>query len=230
MGLFDTVTNAASTPIVPQDRFIFECVAIGEQPPYAPPGEQPKPGARPGIKWEFGLYYPDNGSRFYFQDEPYIFFQSTTANMQRGARAREYVEALIGRELAEGEEVNPNTLIGKRAIGMVIHELSRDKTKKIAKLVAPEPIREAVAAAPKTQARGGTAVMDRPSTAAVSADATDADIDRALLVSSVEKKIKQAEKLQTKRHLDWLATDMSAFTVADLEEFKAAIQADIDAD
>lgn len=232
MALFETATNAASTPIVPQDRFIFECIAIGEQPPYAPPGEQPKPGARPGIKWEFGLYFANSGEPFYFQDEKYVFYQSTTANMQRGARAREYVEALIGRELAEGEDVNPNDLIGKKAQGMVIWELSRnDKTKKVAKLVAPEPLREKVAAAPsRAKANGATAVMERPSAASVSADASTEDVDRALLIASVEKKIKQAEKLQTKKHLDWLAMDLSMLDADELEAIKASVQADIDAD
>ncbi len=231
MGLFETVTNAASTPIVPQDRFIFECVAIGEQPPYAPPGEQPKPGARPGIKWELALYFAGTGEPFYFQDEPYIFYQSTTANMQRGARAREYAEALLGRELGEGEQINPNDLIGKRGLGMIIHELSRnDKTKKVAKLVAPEPYREAVAARPAARSNNATAVMERPSAASVSADATDTDVDRALLIAAIEKKVKQAEKLQTRKHLDWLAMDLSALDADELEAIKASVQADIDAD
>lgn len=232
MGLFDTATNAASTPIVPQDRFIFECLSIGEQPPYTAPGEKPKADAKPGIKFVFGLYFASTGQRFMFQDEPYEFFQITTSNMQRGARAREYAEALLNREIGEGENINPSDLIGKRGLGMVIWEFTRDKTKKVAKLVSPEPYREAVAAtAPaRAVASAATAVMERPSAASVSADASSADIDRALLIAAVEKKIKQAEKLQTKRHLDWLATDMSEFTTDDLEEFKAAIQADIDAD
>lgn len=227
MGLFDTVTNAASTPIVPQDRFIFECLSIGQQPPYAPPGESPKPGARPGIKWTFGLYYQSSGERFYFQDDPYEFFQSTTANMQRGARAREYAEALLGRELGEGEQINPNDLIGKRAIGMVIHEISRnDKTKKVAKLVAPEPYREAVAARPAARAAAGgaaTAVMERPTSAASAPDL------EALRVA-VDKKITQAQILQTPKHLDWAAMDLSVMDADELEAIKAAVQTDIDAD
>lgn len=233
MGLFDTATNAASTPIVPQDRFIFECLSIGEQPPYAPPGEQPKPGARPGIKWTFGLFFASSGEPFYFQDDPYEFFQSTTANMQRGARAREYAEALLGRELGEGEQVNPNELIGKRALGMVIWELSRnDKTKKVAKLVAPEPYREAVATkAPSRAANGAaTAVMERPSASQVSADASEEDIDWALLVSKVEKKIAQAVKLQTGNHLEWAALDLRQADADQLQMILNNVQADIDAD
>lgn len=232
MGLFDQATNAASTPIVPQDRFIFECSLIEEQPPYAPPGEQPKPGARPGIRWSFRLYDAANGQPFYFQDEVYTFWQSTTANMQRGARAREYAEALLGRELGEGEQVNPGDLIGKRGIGMVIHELSRDKTKKVAKLVAPEPYRQTVAATAPVRAASGaaTAVMERPSVAQVSANPSMEDVDRALLISAVEKKIKQAERLQTKKHLDWLAMDLKTMDSDELESIKAAVQEDIDAD
>lgn len=231
MGLFDQATNAASTPIVPQDRFIFVCLSIDEQPPYAPPGEAPKPGARPGIKWTFGLYYPSTGEPFTFQDEPYEWFQSTTANMQRGARAREYAEALLGRELSEGEEINPIDLIGKRALGMVIHEISRnDKTKKVAKLVAPEPLKETVAARPAGRSAGGTAVMERPSAASVSADPSSVELDRAALILSVEKKIKLSEMLGTAKHLDWLAEDLTRMSAADLEDLKARIQADLDAD
>jgi hypothetical protein len=72
--------------------------------------------------------------------------------------------------------------------------------------------------------------MERPSAASVSADASDADIDTALLISSVEKKIKQAEKLQTSRHLDWLAMDLTKMDADELDAIKAAIQQDIDAD
>lgn len=230
MGLFDEVTNAVSTPIVPQDRFIFECLSIDEAPPYAAPGAAPDPNARPGIKWVFGLYYPENGSRFQFMDEPYEFFQTTTANMQRGARAREYAEALLGRELGEGERVNPNDLIGKRGIGLVSHEWNKAKTKKSAKLIPSGPYKEAVAARPTARTATATAVMDRPSASSVSADATDAELDRAFLVASVEKKVKQAEKLQTRKHLDWIAMDLSVMDTDELDAIKASIQADIDAD
>jgi hypothetical protein len=176
--MFETVTNAASTPIVPQDRFIAECIRLEEAPPYAPPGEKPKPGAKNGIKWVFALYYAATGERFHFQDEPYEFFQTTTANMQRGARAREYVEAFLGRELAEGENVNPSDILGKRCVGMVIHELSRDKTKKTAKLAGVEPYRAPV-----------TPNAARPSAASVSANPSEDEIDRALLVSKLNKQV-----------------------------------------
>lgn len=230
MSIFDEATNAVSTPIVPQDRFIVECLNLEEAPPYAPPGEQPKADAKSGIRWILGLYYQSTGARFTFQDEPYEFFQTTTSNMQRGARAREYAEAFLGREIAEGERLNPNMLLGKKCLGMISHEFTRDRSKKNAKLVGVEPYREAVTATPQTQARGGTAVMDRPSAAAVSADATETDVDRALLIAGVEKKIKQAEKLQTRKHLDWLAMDLSQMDADELEAIRASVQADIDAD
>jgi hypothetical protein len=230
VSLFDDATNAVSTPIVPQDRFIIECLKLEEAPPYAPPGEQPKADARPGIRWVLALYSATTGARFTFQDEPYEFFQTTTSNMQRGARAREYAEAFLGRDLSEGERLDPSMLIGKKCVGMVSHEFTRDRSKKNAKLVGVEPYREAVAARPAARSAGATAVMERPSAASVSADASDADIDTALLISSVEKKIKQAEKLQTSRHLDWLAMDLTKMDADELDAIKAAIQQDIDAD
>jgi hypothetical protein len=85
MGLFDDATNAVSTPIVPQGNFVVECIKLEEAPPYAPPGESPKPDARPGIRWILALYNAQSGARFTFQDEPYEFFQTTTSNMSRGA-------------------------------------------------------------------------------------------------------------------------------------------------
>lgn len=220
MGLFDTATNAASTPVVPQNRYVFECLEISEQPPYAPPGEQPKPGARPGIKWVFALYDAASGQRFHFQDDPYEFFQSTTSNMQRGARAREYVEALLGRELGEGEDVNPSDLIGKRGVGMVVWETSRnDKNKKVAKLAGTEAYR--AAAAPSRAARGGTAVADRPSN-----DGPDVSVLRETL----RKKIRQAEVLQTAEHLTWISLNLDILDADECADLIKDVQADIDAD
>ncbi len=198
--MFETATNAASTPIVPQDRFVVECLNLEEAPPYAAPGEQPKPGAKPGIRWILALYNAANGERFMFQDEAYEFFQTTTTNMQRGARAREYAEAFLGREIAEGELLNPNMLLGKKLVGMVIHELTRDKTKKNAKLVAVEPYRQTVAAAAPTRSANGsaTAVMDRPEPGQVSANPTDDEIDRALIVTKINRSLKTLKGLDPK--------------------------------
>lgn len=222
VSLFDTATNAASTPVVPQGQYIFECLSVGEQPPYAPPGEQPKPGARPGIKWVFGLYEAASGQRFYFQDDPYEFFQSTTSNMQRGARAREYVEALLGREVGEGENINPNDLIGRKGIGFVIWEISRnDRNKKVAKLASPEPYRETVVASAPTRAANGaaTAVMERPSGGG----------DVSALRETLKKKIRQAEVLQTPAHLEWIALNVDSLDAGDCASFIEAVQADLDA-
>lgn len=232
MGLFEEATNAASTPIVPQDRFIVECLNLEEAPPYAPPGEMPKPGAKSGVRWILALYYQSTGERFEFQDEPYEFFQTTTANMQRGARAREYAEAFLAREIAEGERLDPNTLIGKKLVGMVIHELTRDKTKKNAKLVAVEPYRVAVVASAPTRSANGsaTAVMDRPP--AGSAEPSEDDIDRAFLVSSLTKQVERLTRLDVVAGANaQVAVDQSDLNAAPLEdlenllsEIKAAVQ------
>lgn len=228
--MFDEASNAASTPVVPQAKFIVECLDLQEAPPF-----DPTKSTKNGIKWMLALYDPQTGQRFRFMDDDYVFWQTTTSNMNIGARARDYAEAFLGRAIAEGEKLNPSMLLGKRCIGSVIHEWSRnDKTKKVAKLVGTEAHREAVAAsAPaRSQAANGsaTAVMERPSVAQVSADPSSADIDRALLLSSVEKKVKQAERLQTKRHLDWIAMDLSNMDADELDAIKAAVQQDIDAD
>lgn len=222
--MFDTATNATQTPIVPQDRFVAECVRLEEAPPYAAPGEQPKPGARPGIRWILALYSATTGDQFYFQDEPYEFFQTTTANMQRGARAREFAEAFLGREIGEGEKLSPDMLLGKRCVGMVIHELSRDKTKKNAKLVAVEPFKN-VATAPK------------PAPTQVSADPQIADVDRALIVTDLHKSVSRLMKLDAASAQNAQAaiakSDLDTASLETLQELldsiKKAITAALDA-
>lgn len=213
--MFETATNAASTPIVPQDRFVVECLNVEEAAPYAPPGEQPKMGARPGIRWILALYSPTSGERFYFQDDPYEFFQTTTANMQRGARAREYAEAFLGREIREGEKLSPDAVIGKKLVGMVIHELSKDKTKKNAKLVAVEPVKTVAQASPSQ----------------VSADPTEADVDRALLISKFEKKVAKAVKKKAPHAAEFQAglAAIADVSIEQIREMLDSIDEELDA-
>jgi hypothetical protein len=121
-------------------------------------------------------------------------------------------------------------LLGQKCQGMVIHELSKDKTKKNAKLVGVEPYREVATAPSRARAAGATAVMERPSVAQVSADPSTEEVDLALLISSVERKIRQAEVLQTPKHLNWLSMDLKTLDAEELEAVKAAVQHDIDSD
>lgn len=189
-----------------EGKYTVECVRIEEAPDN---------GYGPGIRWVLALY--KNGQRVALGDQADgEFWQTTGMSMGPAARARQYAEAFLGRQLETGERVNPNDLLGKRLMGMVIHEASKsDATRMVAKLVSVKPL-----------ANGATS---KASAAQVSADPSSEEIDRALLVTTVEKLIAKAEKLGTPNHLDWLSRDLSKLSVRDLETLRAGVQAEIDA-
>jgi hypothetical protein len=209
--MFAPVTNM--TGFMPDEgKYTAECLRIEEAPDN---------GFGVGVRWVLALY---EGNERILQGDgtPMEFWQTTSTNMGPKARARAYVEAFLGRPLDEGERINPNDIPGKRLTGMVIHEDSTTKVgQKVAKLVSVKPLTNGAAKVVPPQ---------RPTASSVSADASDADIDRATVVLSVEKKIRQAELLGTAKHLDWLAMDLTSMDVGELQAIKAAVQQDIDAD
>lgn len=119
------------------------------------------------------------------------------------ARARQYVEAFMGRPLDEGERINPNDLIGKRCSGMVIHEESKTKPGvQNAKLVSVKPL--------VSSANGGARNGSAKPAAGENVDA---------LRTKLKGLIDKAEANQTPSHLDFLALNVDIFDVADCKEW-----------
>ncbi len=198
--MFAVATNQSGF-LPDEGKYTVECSAIEEAPDN---------GYGPGVRWVLALY---EGDRQATSD----FWQTTSPNMGPKARARQYVEAFLGRPLEEGERINPNDLIGKRCTGMVIHEPSKTKADEmVAKLVSVKPL----AGAPAKAKPAPAVTKAKPAPAVTKADA---------LREMLKKKIRQSEVLQSPQHLTWIALNVDEMDAADCDQFIRDVQADLDA-
>lgn len=188
MTYFDTTLEFApiaeqqSTPVLPEERFIFELIGFER----SQPDQFRKDG---GIKWTW-LVWTMDGQRFIFNDEHYQFFRTTgltrdgKPNFNIGTYANEWASAMLGRELGVDANFQISELRGKKMSAMVVWESQKaDPKKKTIKLASLRhvPVGESMAEAPKSRAQ-------------VEADATVDDVDRALALSKFEKKLARARK------------------------------------
>lgn len=199
MTYFDTslefapIAEQQSTPVIPEDRFVFELIGFER----SEPDQWRKEG---GVKWTW-LVWTMDGQRFVFNDEHYQFFRTTgltrdgKPNFNIGTYANDWASALLGRDLGVDANFSVSELRGKRFSAMVVWENQKSdpkkKTIKLASLrhVPVEPLKSPV------------------SSAGVSADASIDDVDRALALSKFEKKLERARK----KKLPALATFEAAY-------------------
>lgn len=192
--MFAPVSN--QTGFLPEEgKYTVECLRIEEAPDN---------GYGIGVRWILALYEGadrvKNDSGFEFE-----FWQTTSPNMGPKARARQYVEAFLGRPLDDGERINPNDLPGKRCSGMVIHEESKTKPGvQNAKLVSMKPL---VSSAPNGQTSSGKA---KPAPSGENVEA---------LRTKLRGLISKAEANQTPSHLDFISLNVDIFDVADCKEW-----------
>lgn len=180
---FAPVSVQGSDPVLPEERFVFELIGLER----SEPDQYRKNG---GVRWTWRVFHEDGRTPFVFQDEQYQFFRTTGLDakgkpvMSVGTYAYEWASAMLGRELALDERLNPAELRGARMSAMVVWEKQKnDPTKKTVKLASLRhvPAGSKPAAAP-------------PSRAQVEADATAEDVDRALAIAKFEKKLERARK------------------------------------
>jgi hypothetical protein len=212
--MFSVATN--QTGFLPDEgKYTVECLRIEEAPDN---------GFGVGVRWVLALF---EGSERVKNDSgyDYEFWQTTSPNMGPKARARQYVEAFLGRALDEGERINPDDLPGKKCTGMIIHEDSKTKVGvQNAKLVSVKPLSSsAPMAAPKP--------APRPAAPQVSADASLEDVDRALVVTQLQKRasaLMSLDETAGQAALDAVAqSDLSSAPVADLQSLSDAIQSQV---
>lgn len=208
--MFAVATN--QTGFLPDEgKYTVECLRIEEAPDN---------GFGVGVRWILALY--ENNERvLQGNGEPLEFWQTTSPNMGPKARARAYVEAFLGRPLGEGERINPDDLPGKKCSGMVIHEESKTKVGvQNAKLVSVKALTASAPARPS-----------RPNPTQVSANATLEDVDRALIMTQLQKRAAQLKKLDAdagQAALDAVAaSDLSTAAIDDLQSLSDAIQAQV---
>jgi hypothetical protein len=178
----DPIEEQQSTPVLPEERFIFELIGFEKSAP-----DQWRSDG--GIKWTF-LVYDEDGHPFEFQDEQYQFFRTTgltrngRPNFNIGTYANTWASALLGRDLGVDADFSIGDLHRKRMSAMVVWENQKsDPKKKTIKLASLRHVPVA--------SSNGTA---QASKAQVSADASSDDIDHALSVSKFEKKLERARK------------------------------------
>lgn len=167
--------------IVPEGRYALHLVRLEKAPP-----SSFNPEAGPRIKWIFNLYAEsvetiERGTLFQFNGETYEFWRTTsTANSPR-AYARQYAEALLGRKMNEQEVPKLGSLVGLKMSALISYDPDpNDSTRQLLKMTG---LKHVFADAPKT------------APTQVSADPSDEDVDRALIVTDLQKKVKRLTKL-----------------------------------
>lgn len=219
---FAPVSIQSNDPVLPEDRFVFELVGLER----SEPDQWRKNG---GIRWTWRVFQDDGRTPFVFQDEQYQFFRTTgidakgQPSMSVGTYAYEWASAMLGRELGLDERLNPSELRGARMSAMVVWEKQKnDPTKKTIKLASLRHVPKA-----------GTSAPSRPNPTQVSADASLEDVDRALVVTEVQKRAARLKKLDAEAGqaaLEAVAqSDLSTAPLADLQSLSDAIQAQITA-
>jgi len=216
---FAPVSIQGNDPILPEDRFVFELIGLER----SEPDQWRKNG---GIRWTWRVFQDDGRTPFVFQEEQYQFFRTTgidakgNPSMSVGTYAYEWASAMLGRELSLDERLNPSELRGARMSAMVVWEKQKtDPTRKTIKLASLRHVQKTGNSAPK------------PSPTQVSADPTDDEIDRATVVTELQRRASRLKKLDAEagqNALDAVAnSDLSTAPMDDLQSLSAAIQAQI---
>jgi hypothetical protein len=229
MTYFDATLEAApveetqSTPVIPEERFVFELIGFEKSPP-----DQFRPEG--GIKWTWLVWYPD-GERFIFQDEHYQFFRTTgltrdgKPNFNLGTYANAWASAMLGRDLGVDANFSVSELRGKKMSAMVVWEPQKSDPKK--KTIKLASLKHVPVDAPPAATNGAAKPTPAPRQGRPAADAPAVDPDRAFALKALEKRIGQAVTLETRKHLDWIAMDLSNLDTEELEAVTASVEADI---
>jgi hypothetical protein len=138
--VFDTVTNTDGGTLLDVAHYILTLRDLSRE-------EQGQFG--PSICWKFAVadVASPQQNRIADDGEEYQFWAWTSTKLSPRAKARPYAEALLGRQLAEGEKLNPAELIGRSMKAMIVHETGEDgKVRaKISQEVKPTPFGQAAA-------------------------------------------------------------------------------------
>jgi hypothetical protein len=224
--VFAPASNQDST-IVPEGRWRLELQRIEPAPPSTFSEDK-----SPRAKWIFHLYAEmvetlPKGEQFYFNGKPYELYRHTSLKNSPRAYARKYAEALLGRPLAEGEIPAKADLIGRSMSAVIGYDPGViDPNTQVLNLSG---LRAAATSKPAASKPAAT-------TPRVATDASDEDVDRALVVSKIQKSLKRLKALdeeagvQAQAAVD--ASDLDEALLDDLnalaEQISAAVLAAMD--
>lgn len=204
--------------IVPEGRYTLHLVRLEKAPP-----SSFNPEAGPRIKWVFHLYAEnvetlERGRQFMFNGDAYEFWRTTSRLNTPRAFARQYAEALMGRKMNEREAPNLASLIGLKMSALISYDPdANDPMRQVLKMTG---LKHVAAAAPKSVPTQ------------VSADPSDEKIDRALVVTDIQKKVSRLTKLDAQagklaqNAVD--ASDLDAAPLTDLHKLLSEVEAAIE--
>src|SRR5262245_29839433 len=132
MPTFSPATDQSDIELPEPGKYIVTCVDIVDAP---------DKGFGPGLKWVFKLIDPDSGTTIQSRDGgDFELWQFTSVKLSPKARARPFVEALLGRPLDVENREAPDTrhLINRSMIAMVVHE-RRDDGSDMARVTSCKP-------------------------------------------------------------------------------------------
>lgn len=207
--------------IVPEGRYTLHLIGLEKAPP-----STFKPEDGPRVKWIFNLYAEmvdglEKGQQFKFNGEPYEFWRTTSTKNSKRAYARQYFEALAGRQLEDKEVPRLSSVIGAKMSAMISYDDDPDDPNN--KLLKMSGLRHIEAAKP-TAAAGPAA---KPAPAADADD--DEDPDRALLIRKINRSLKTLKGLDAAAAKRAQAavdeSDLDEALMEDLEQLSAQISA-----
>jgi hypothetical protein len=213
MPMFAPATDKSEYELPDPDRYIAVCVGIEDAP---------DKGFGPGVKWQFQLINPQTNLNVAdSQGRDFILWQFTSTKMGPKSRARPIIEALLGRELVNGEVPDSRHLFNKGMVCLVAHEKNEAGIvqAKVTSCAPYNPARDA--------AKAPAAPAPAPGFDANGDPVGSNGVDRTAVIQKFEKARRSAEVLGTPKHLDWLAMDPEAMSADDLVAVTAAINADL---
>lgn len=141
MGLFQPASEGKA--FFDAGRYIATLVDVK----FKPKEESLNPDFGDQLQWFFEMTTEDEPDGVIVQDDgetPSQLFQFSSTLMTPKAKARQWVEAFLGRKLNVGEEVGLKDIQGKRAIVVLVDKPSKDGTKVFSNIVSAEPYDPAV--------------------------------------------------------------------------------------
>jgi len=142
----------------------------------------------PSILWKWKMSTPTTPEEFRVDGnsgDPYLFYAYSSTKMSPKADARHWAEALLGREIEDGEKLEPNSLLGKRMQAMIVHEPSPKDGTVRAKISREMPPRAFGTAQPSTPTATKSATPSKSAAAAV-------DLSGAALRAEIKRTLRKA--------------------------------------
>jgi hypothetical protein len=181
----DPITEQQKTPVLPEERHVFELVGFER----SEPDQWRKEG---GIKWTYRVFEEDGRTPFVFNDEQYLFYRTTNVDKKTGKplftvgySANDWASALLGRPLGVDAHFSVAELRGKRMSAMVVWKRQKqDPSKWSVELASLRHVPVAPLGSPVAE----------PEPVGVSADADSDEIDRKLALSKFVRKLERAKK------------------------------------